>query len=429
MLAIRANWVERVLAAAAILAVLAAACLAVAYAGQLPLEAHSFRQTQTALTAYWFTREGVKLAYETPVAGYPWSIPFEFPIYQYAVAAVSLLSGLSVSAAGRLVSFACLVLCIPAVHAINKRLSLPPAVLSVFVALTFSTPLYVFWGRSVMIETAALLLAILAIKFFLDFLLGGRSLRHLLLFSAFMTLCMLQKITTGLPVLMVLGAVLAIAEVANFRSAGAAGLRRYAVIAIWFLLPLAAGVAWTQYADSVKLANPLGAALVSGRLAAWNWGTLSQRLSSAFWFDLIALRLLTGTMGLILGPAILLWCFASKSSRRINYIIASALSLGLLPLFLFANLHIVHSYYQVSNAIFLIYALAAAIGAVLLPVAGKGPAILLFLAVMGANYSTLLLEFLPKMTETFDSTHKTVAVGEILKREVPPEGQFVALRG
>ncbi|MGH7490376.1 MAG: glycosyl transferase, partial [bacterium] len=45
------------------------------------LDLHNFRQAQTAISAYWSWREGFKLAYETPVLGYPWAIPFEFPIY------------------------------------------------------------------------------------------------------------------------------------------------------------------------------------------------------------------------------------------------------------------------------------------------------------------------------------------------------------
>src|SRR5262249_52359859 len=52
---------------------------------------HQFRQTQTAIAAYWIWRGGPWLAYETPVLGYPWSIPFEFPIFQYLLAALRLI--------------------------------------------------------------------------------------------------------------------------------------------------------------------------------------------------------------------------------------------------------------------------------------------------------------------------------------------------
>jgi hypothetical protein len=42
----------------------------------------------------WFS-----LSYDTPVLGYPWSIPFEIPLYQWIVACVSRL-GLSIDVAG-----------------------------------------------------------------------------------------------------------------------------------------------------------------------------------------------------------------------------------------------------------------------------------------------------------------------------------------
>jgi hypothetical protein len=54
--------------------------LSLLYSTQPPLENHSFRQTQTALTAWWFVRDGFSFAYLTPVGGPPWSIPFEFPL-------------------------------------------------------------------------------------------------------------------------------------------------------------------------------------------------------------------------------------------------------------------------------------------------------------------------------------------------------------
>ena len=47
----------------------------VSTASQPILEWFGFRQAQTALTAYWFIREGFALAYQTPVLGYPWAIP------------------------------------------------------------------------------------------------------------------------------------------------------------------------------------------------------------------------------------------------------------------------------------------------------------------------------------------------------------------
>src|SRR5690242_16322451 len=77
------QYVATFVKAVALLALCLSAVLAVRFSGQHILEAHAFRQTQTAITSFWFCRTGFKLAYETPVAGYPWSIPYEFPLYQY----------------------------------------------------------------------------------------------------------------------------------------------------------------------------------------------------------------------------------------------------------------------------------------------------------------------------------------------------------
>src|SRR5579871_2832020 len=66
---------------------------------------HQFRQTQTAITAYWIWRGGPLIAYQTPVLGYPWSVPFEFPVYQYLLALMRL-AGVSIAVGGRLLSFA-----------------------------------------------------------------------------------------------------------------------------------------------------------------------------------------------------------------------------------------------------------------------------------------------------------------------------------
>jgi hypothetical protein len=63
--------------------------MAIKYSGQPILDWYTFRQTQTALTSYWMCHGGFKLAYETPVGGYPWALPLEFPLYQYLVAKLS----------------------------------------------------------------------------------------------------------------------------------------------------------------------------------------------------------------------------------------------------------------------------------------------------------------------------------------------------
>lgn len=409
----------------AILAVTISSSLAIWFAGQLPLDFHAFRQSQTALTAYWFTREGYRIIYQTPVLGFPWEVPFEFPLYQYVIAAASQILGIPLTVAGRLVSFAMLLLSVPVAYQINRRLALPAAVFYVLLALVFTSPVYVYWGRAILIETTALLLGLLAIKFWLDDLLGRDSVWRLSLFSAFMTLCMLQKVTTGLPILMFIAAVTCFSEITRWRASGAVPLARWVGRAIIMLLPLIAGIMWTHLTDEVKLANPVGQSFTSAALASWNWGTPAQRISLEFWLNLIVGRVAAGNMGAIFGPFLLGTVLFSTVPIRIKLIAGGALVLGMLPMFLFANLYIVHPYYLCANLIFLLYAMAVAIGAMVLPKCGTRTTVFLTALLMGLNSLSLALDNLGVMTIDFDKRYQSVVLGEILKRDMRTDEQFV----
>ena len=89
-----------------------ATCIAVYYSRQPLLELQAFRQTQTALTSYWMIEEGWQLPYQTLVLGYPWAVPFEFPIYQSIVALISWMGGFPRSrrSLSEFLFFACLCL-------------------------------------------------------------------------------------------------------------------------------------------------------------------------------------------------------------------------------------------------------------------------------------------------------------------------------
>src|SRR5438128_2021587 len=67
---------------------------------------HDFRQTQTAICTYYMAREPFKLAYEMPVLGPPWSIPLEFPIYEWVVASILKAFHTNLDQTGRFVSVA-----------------------------------------------------------------------------------------------------------------------------------------------------------------------------------------------------------------------------------------------------------------------------------------------------------------------------------
>jgi hypothetical protein len=56
-------------------------------------------------SAYWALRDGFRLAYETPVLGFPWSIPLEFPICQW-LTVLARYAGVRFDIGGPLISFA-----------------------------------------------------------------------------------------------------------------------------------------------------------------------------------------------------------------------------------------------------------------------------------------------------------------------------------
>ena len=119
-------------------------------------ELHEFRQIQTALSARYIQREGWSLAYPTPLFGPPWSAPMEFPVYQWCVARVSTLTGIPLEQSGRLVSLGFLYLSLPAFFLLLRFLRVAPSRRFLFLGLLLVTPLYLYYSRAFLIESAAL---------------------------------------------------------------------------------------------------------------------------------------------------------------------------------------------------------------------------------------------------------------------------------
>lgn len=417
-----------------LLIALAAACvayafyIAVKYANQLPLDQFSFRQTQTALTAYWMGQDGFRLAYETPVVGPPWVIPFEFPIYQGLVALLARITPLSLNASGRMLSFVFLAGCLVPVRSIVRELKLSPSVFIVFTALLFSSPLYLYWGRTFMIETTALFFAVVAIKYFVDLVVADRGWPSGALFVLMISLSILQKATTGLPVLATLAVLYLVSLVRQSPSTRTffTGPRTLAAVA-YFGIPLLIGFAWTHYTDEVKQGSVMGVRLSSAALSAWSWGTAAQRIASVLYVDVIWNRMFLQNLGGTLGLAALAVALYVSERRAKAILLASGL-LGMLPLFLFSNLHTVHSYYQTGNLIFLIFALAVAIGHVLPSCLDrKLPTLVLTAIIAGSNYVYFHLDYLSTVQTVFTPENsRELAVSEALKERIPPGKYFVA---
>ena len=315
------------------------------------LDRYEFRQLQTALTTAWIAAEGWQLDYLTPLFGPPWSVPMEFPTYQVVVATLHHLTGLPLEQAGRLTGILFLFLCLPALHDLLALAGLRPSRRLIVHAVVLTAPVYLFYARTFMIETAALCLALWFLALFRRALEKAHP-GWIVATTLVATLAALTKITTFL----VFGLPAVALAIAAWRARRASSTRP-AMLLVTALVPAAVslGVAWwwIQHADAVKDSNPFTGFLTSRELRPWNFGPWSLRLDGSFWIHLqetvVAHNLAEGA------AAIALLCvpFAPARSR----VIAGVAVLGFFsgPL-VFANLYHIHDYYYAANSLLLLAA-------------------------------------------------------------------------
>jgi len=386
------------------------------------VEAHGFRQTQTAITAYYLKLNGFKLDYETPAVGYPWSIPFEFPIYQYITALISKSTSLPLTNAGRLVSLVFTLLSAFPIWQALKNLHFSKFTRLLGLTLFFSSPVYMFWSGTFMIESAALFFTLYFMYFTLNVLGGNKSTANLLGMGVFLLLAGLQKITTVLTPLVILGVVYVSQQ--GFRNIFK-NLGWTVKLVLALLIPLGLSYLWIRYSDQVKSLNPIGLKLTSAYLSQWNYGTLSQRLSSRLWYDVIYYRNILKMSGQFLGLLTLIYYFKCSKNVPQKKIIGISLSLFLAPFLVFTNLHMVHSYYQVSNSVFFSLGLGIALAALLdqakTEKARRYLHVLISLIIVSNLYFYLKGSFKDKVIGFDASNNSVLALAKHIKDHTPPD--------
>ncbi|HEY1172244.1 MAG TPA: hypothetical protein VGH19_12795 [Verrucomicrobiae bacterium] len=330
------------------------------------LDRHSHRQTYTLISVHFMLSEGAWFPHITPVQGPEWAIPMEFPFYQWAVAGVVNLTGLSLELAGRLVSllFWWLVLfeLFRALrHFVPGQLQRTGLVLMVAAA-----PTSIYWSRSCLIEAMALYFSVAF---------GARVLSAVTLNRAsdwgwamlFGGLAALQKITTLF--VMEVGVGLALLwwcgrrwKSTDTRPIAKKYLCCFLLLGGW---TLAVGAGWAYWADGVKERNVMAREMTTqAGLRAWNYGTVEQRLAPDTWKHLasnITLGLSGSTPGMGYKLPLLLWAVSLGLTRRRlaeQGLLVMAFLSG--PL-VFLNLYYVHEYYLMANGYLLLLALGTAV--------------------------------------------------------------------
>ncbi|MDP2137545.1 MAG: glycosyltransferase family 39 protein [Candidatus Didemnitutus sp.] len=317
-----------------------------------------FRQAQTALSTYFIQRDDdYSLAYPTPVLGKPWSIPMEFPLYQWTVARLSSATGWDLTKTGRTVSLACFYLTLPAIFLLLGRLGLTGLQRLVVLGLVLTCPLYIYYGRAFLIETMALLFSAWFLLAFLRAV-ENRSAGWLVLANLFGVGAGLVKVTTFMLFLMPAGLV-ALSWLWSARPVpGAARWRPGAELAGWIAaataIPFGVTLGWIRFADSVKRLNPSARFLQSDNLTDFNFGTMANRFSAEtglqHWQTIS--QAVVWPPVLLLG-AILFWALPTRRRWPVFFCLGCYLAV----LALFPTLYALHEYYAVANAVFLLVAL------------------------------------------------------------------------
>ncbi|HIE0126357.1 glycosyltransferase family 39 protein [Stenotrophomonas maltophilia] len=323
------------------------------YSWSMPIvDAFGFRQAQTALSTEWLARGGPFFNYVTPVTGAPWSIPFEFPLFQGLSALISAVTGLGTDRSGRLVSVFFQVASIWMLYRIVLEVRAERALATCVAGAFAVSPLALFWARSVMIESTAVFLGLLFVWAICRVWRGGGH-RYGLLAVLAATLAALVKVTTfyGFAVFVALAFAWVVLREQGWRRAWISAHARLlgwgAASAVAALVVL---VAWLDHADAMKSQTPLGASLTSAALGNWNYGTFAQRLDPAVWKKVFVDKRFADLFGstYMFLIVVLLGLVVPRTRVAVGLLLAAYI----IPFMTFTNLHFVHDYYQTANQVF-----------------------------------------------------------------------------
>jgi hypothetical protein len=318
------------------------------------LDFHHFRQTQTALSAYWMAQEGITLpAYPLPVFGAPWSAPFEFPLYQILLSFL-FTAGLPADAAARGLSVAIYAFTVFSAWQLWRALALGRSVQIGFLFLALFTPFSIKWSRACLIDFLSVAFAIQSLSAMVAAARQGWNWRRFATAGLCASVTALVKLTT-LPLVCVPGALVfcyALSGEGKLPAAKAADenlgmLRQNIGIVAWLVvLVVPAGLAliWTHLADVVKAGSPATAWLVSSNLGTWTMGSWTQRTSIENWNPIFS-RLRDQVIPVI-WPCVPLGIFAVIRQERFQALLLLGLALGMIvAVGVFFNLYVVHDYY------------------------------------------------------------------------------------
>jgi len=354
------------------------------------LVGHEFRQTHTAIITFYLDKENrFSLHYTTPLFGKPWSVPLEFPLYEWSVVLVSRALHLPHFEAARGVSLACFYLALPAVYLLLGSLGLAGPRRLLALTLTLVCPVYIFYSRTFLMESMVLMFSIWFLAAFVRALRERRA--------GWLVLGALAGAAAGLIKSTVFFAWLLPAALYGAWCLWGSlrpwtGWKPVARTIAWGLgvavVPCAATTWWVKYTDAIKIHHPSAHIFSSRELTEGSFGlySLAARFAPAVWKQMmvcwqVAIMWPWLIAVLVLGGAV---CF-----RRYRWHILGAAGLFMFPQVLFPYAYGGQDYYFYSCTVFLTVAFGYVLLGVLesrLPAWLRWPIVVVPLAAMLACY-------------------------------------------
>jgi len=319
------------------------------------LAGHEFRQTHTAIITYYLDKENrFSLHYTTPLFGKPWSVPMEFPLYEWSVVLASRAFHVPHFMAARVVSLACFYAMLPALWLLlgQAGLGVPRRLLAL--SLPLACPVYIFYSRSFLMESMVLMFSVWFLAMFVRTM-QKRQFRWLILCAVAGTGAGLIKNTTFFAWLFPAALYGAWCLSRSFRPwTGWTPIRKTLG---WGLgaavVPCSLAYWWVRYTDAIKAPHPSAHIFTSSELTRGSFGlySLGTRFSSTIWHYLMTDWQLAIMSPWLIGLFVVAGAVCFKRQRR--YILGAA-GLFLFPQVLFPVAYAYQDYYFYACAVFLL---------------------------------------------------------------------------
>ncbi|MGV8026747.1 MAG: hypothetical protein AB2L18_09340 [Anaerolineaceae bacterium] len=329
-----------------------------------------WRSGQTFMTSLWFEKEGISLLnYQTPIYGYPWQIPFEFPLYQaLGVIITNIGSFLNVfhtlKSGMHITSLICFYASAIFLILLCWEYFRDRILILIILIIYLWLPYNIQYSTEILIDYLAVAFALGYLFFFTKWIDSPTHFGNVIWGTIFGIFGCLVKITTmGIVIIPIILMICKVIKEQNlrldfslFRRENIKKIVTNKSLQFLFigsiLIPICITMVWTIHSDAIKNANIQTMWLASSNLSSWNYGTFAQKTSFSNWVEwFLKIREFFLFGPLIVFPFIGI-VFLKKQSTKWQDFFCSTILSPLLTIFIFFNLFL-HDYYYIAISPFM----------------------------------------------------------------------------